>query len=102
MTPPDDLRVRVEAAFPGARLSIDPRRGDWCVIPAVPVEIDGLLVSEINCDDDGRVGAHRIVLTASAIESVGRGRLFAHEVLKDRLLSVSAHDLIAARRRLGL
>lgn len=102
MTPPDDLRIRVEAAFPGATVEQDDRRGDWCVPPAVAVEIDGLLVSTIDCDDLGRVGAHRIIITASAIQSVGRGRLLARAVLEERLLSVSAHELIAARRRLGL
>jgi hypothetical protein len=102
MTPPDELRIRVEATFPGAIVEQDLRRGDWCIVPAAPVEIDGLLVREINCDDRGRVGAHRIALTPSAIESVGRGRLLAREVLEQRMQSVSAHDLIAARRRLGL
>jgi hypothetical protein len=101
MTPPDELRIRVEAAFPGAIVEQDPRRGDWCIILATPVEIDGLLVGEINCDDRGRVGPHRITLTPSAIESVGRGKL-AREVLEQRIQSVSAHNLIAARRRLGL
>lgn len=102
MAPPDDLRIRVEAAFPGATVELDPRRGDWLITPPSPLEIDGLRIPTINCSDNGRVGAHRIVLTARAVESVGRGRFLAHEVLEDRMRSASAHEMLAARRRLGL
>ena len=101
MIPPDDLRILIEAAFPGAILEQDDWLGGWCIRPASPIAIDDLLIATITCDGRGRVGAYRVALTASAIQSVGRGRVFVLAELEQRMRS-SAHEILAARRRLGL
>jgi hypothetical protein len=102
MTPPVGLRIRLEAAFPGATIEQDPGRGDWCVTPASPVVTGGLKVRTMNFGDDENIETYQIALTASAIQSVGRGRLVTRDTINERTQSVTAHDLIAARRRLGL
>ncbi|HMQ92485.1 MAG TPA: hypothetical protein PKA33_16050 [Amaricoccus sp.] len=101
MTPPDDLRILIEAAFPGAVVESGDGIGGWCIRPASPIAIGDLLIATITCDSRGRVGAYRIALTASAIQAVGRGRVVVLAELEQRMRS-SAHEILAARRRLGL
>jgi len=101
MTPPLDFRIRVEAAFPGAAVRRDPS-GEWYITPASPLQIDDLLVETFACDYRGRVRACQLVVTSAAIQSVGPGRRHMRDALEQRMQSASAHDLLAARRRLGL
>ena len=100
MIPPDDLRILIEAAFPGA--VVRPWQGEWCITPTSPIEIDDLLVETINLDGRGRLCAYELVVTAAVIQSVGIPRRHIHDELERRMQSVSAHDFVAARRRLGL
>lgn len=102
MTPPESLRVLVEAAFPGASIEVEGRHGHWCITPPQPVEIAGMLVATVCCDNDARVCAHRVAITAATIVSVGLGRLSSSELVEQHLNSPTAHELLAARRRLGL
>ena len=102
MTPPESLRVLVEAAFPGAVIQPESRYGLWCIVPPEPVVIAGAPIATISVDNAGRVCAHRIAITAETIVSVGLGRLMSSEDVERHLHSPSAHQLLAARRRLGL
>lgn len=102
MTPPESLRVLIEAAFPGAAIEVEGRYGHWCITPPAPVEVAGMLIATVCCDNDGRVCAHRIAITETMIVSVGLGWLSSSELVEQHLRSPTAHELLAARRRLGL
>lgn len=101
MTPPDDLRILVEAAFPGAILDRDPDFGDWRITPRAPLEIVGDQIESIRLRYDYAVAGYTRTLTADAIGSSTWSREIREE-LHRMLREVSAHQLIAARRRLGL
>lgn len=96
--PPESLRVMVEAAFPGARIEPDGRYADWCIVPPDLIEIEGVPIATISVDGEGRVSAFRVGITPASIASMGLPR----HVIERRLHSPTAHELLAARRRLGL
>lgn len=103
MTPPEDLRVRVEAAFPGAIIHRDDRLREWMITPVEPFVSDRFLVHMMAVRDDGIVGpSHVELIDDSPVESSGASRLQLNNMIEERLRSVSAHEMIAARRRLGL
>lgn len=98
MKPPLDLRIRVEAAFPGAAISRDPEIGDWRITPAAPVRIDGAEIEAIGLRYDGEISGYALAATAETIGSSRRIRRALRYMLRD----TSAHQLLAACRRLGL
>ncbi len=96
---PESLRVMVEAAFPGASIEPDGRYAEWCIVPPDLIEIDGVPIATISVDGSGRVSAYRVGITARAIES---SLALPRRVVERRLHSPTAHEILAARRRLGL
>lgn len=102
MTPPEDLRIRVEAAFPGAKVEQDKRRGDWLITPPAPVVIAGVEIATMNFGGDSSCGAYRIAVTSASLFLISQGRVASNEAIDLIMHAPTAHELLAARRRLGL
>ncbi len=99
MTPPERLRVLVEAAFPGAAISRDPDIADWLVTLPAPLRIGGDEVDTISLRDDAYVAGCTLVPSAERSSTSSRR---IRGTIRQMLHDASAHDLLAARRRLGL
>lgn len=99
MIPPIDLRIRVEAAFPGATIEADPEfGGDWLITPPARIRIEGDDIATISLRYDGEISGYALAATAETVGSSRRIR----QVLRDMLRDTSSHHLLAARRRLWL
>lgn len=102
MTPPLELCLRVEVAFPGSTIEADPEIDGWCVTFPAPVDLDGVDVGGFSCLGDGQIMGYQFTLTAAVVATASARWVIARAAIHRRLQSVTAHELIIARRRLGL
>lgn len=102
MTAPLELRLRVEVAFPGSTIEADPEIDGWCVAFPAPVDLDGVDVGGFSCLSDGQIMGYQFTLTAAVVATAKSRWSTARVAIHHRLQSATAHELVAAKLRLGL
>lgn len=101
MTEDIELRIKIEAAFPGAEVAPEPA-GGWRIALAEPLSVDDLEVWIICLRQDGWLVLVRSIKGVEAWGAPTGTWIAVCDEVRRRLASVSGHQTFEARHRLGL